>query len=138
MKVPRVGVGVIVIRDGKILMGKRKNAHGSGQWAPPGGHLEFGETVEACAIRELEEETGIKAQTCTLGGWENTVFSEEKHYITLFAYVTDFVGEPAVLEPEKCEKWDWFPVSALPKPTFPPIEGLANKGELERFLASLL
>lgn len=136
MNVPRVGVAVIVIRNGKILMGKRKNAHGAGQWAPPGGHLELGEKVEACAIRELEEETGIKAQKCTLGGWENTIFSPEKHYITLFAYITDFIGEPKLLEPEKCEKWEWFSIDALPEPLFPVIQQLVKKGELKHFMAS--
>jgi len=138
MKVPRVGVGVIVIQEGKILMGKRKSAHGSGLWAFPGGHLEFGETVEACAIRELEEETGLRAQKWMLGGWENTFFLPEKHYITLFIYVTEFAGELKLMEPEKCEGWDWFSVDALPEPLFPVIQGLVEKGELERFMASLL
>ena len=44
-KIPRVGVGVIVQRDGRILLGKRLGAHGEGTWALPGGHLEFGESV---------------------------------------------------------------------------------------------
>ena len=44
-KHPRVGIGVIALNNqGKILLGKRKNAHGDGDWAPPGGHLEFGES----------------------------------------------------------------------------------------------
>ena len=58
-KIPRIGVAVIVVRDGKVLLGKRKNAHGEGRWGFPGGHLEFMETVEACAAREVLEETGL-------------------------------------------------------------------------------
>ena len=58
-KHPRVGVGAILVRNGKVLMGKRKNAHGEGSWALPGGHLEFGESLEECATRETYEETGI-------------------------------------------------------------------------------
>ena len=51
--VPRVGVAVIVVRDGRVLVGRRRSAsHGDGMWQFPGGHLEFGETVEACAARE--------------------------------------------------------------------------------------
>ena len=56
-RIPRIGVGVIAENsDGLMLLGKRKNAHGEGDWEPPGGHLEFGETPIECAIRELKEE----------------------------------------------------------------------------------
>src|SRR5262245_6048430 len=97
-KQARVGVGVIVKRNGMILLGKRKNAHGTGLWAPPGGHLEFGETVEACAKRELLEETGLIANSIQLGPWTENIMEEgKKHYITLFTFVEDFEGEPKLL-----------------------------------------
>jgi 8-oxo-dGTP diphosphatase len=54
---PKVGVAVIVVKDTRILLGKRVNSHGSGTWQFPGGHLEFGEPIEDCAKRELFEET---------------------------------------------------------------------------------
>ena len=57
--IPRIGVGCVVERNGLVLLGQRKGAHAEGFWAFPGGHLEFGETVEACARRELVEETGL-------------------------------------------------------------------------------
>lgn len=81
MKFPRVGVGVVVIHGKKILLGKRKNSHGEGEWAFPGGHLEFGESVQECAKRELLEETGLVALSCKLGGWSSNIFNGEKHYI---------------------------------------------------------
>lgn len=56
---PKVGIGVIVRKEGKVLLGKRKNSHGAGSWAFPGGHLEYGESWEECARREVKEETGI-------------------------------------------------------------------------------
>ena len=52
-KIPKVGVGVIVRREGRILLGKRKGSHGENTWAPPGGHLEFMESVEECACELL-------------------------------------------------------------------------------------
>jgi 8-oxo-dGTP diphosphatase len=117
---PKVGVGVIVLRDGQVLMGKRKGAHGVGDWAPPGGHLEFGESVELCAIRELTEEVGLKPLSVKTGPWSSDVIEGTKHYITFFAVVDRFEGEPQLLEPDKCEEWKWFDLDALPSPLFSP------------------
>lgn len=116
---PKVGVGAFVFKEGKILLGKRKGAHGAGTWATPGGHLEFGESVEECAIRELAEETGIKALSAKTGRWSNNIIDQDKHYITLFAEIDRFEGEPKLLEPDKCEEWGWFALDALPCPLFP-------------------
>jgi 8-oxo-dGTP diphosphatase len=129
---PKVGVGVVVIKGGKILLGKRKGAHGSGSWSPAGGHLEFGESLEACAKRELLEGTGLKALSFQLGPWTNDVFEEGKHYITLFVFVHDFEGEPQPMEPEKCESWHWFDWNALPSPLFSPVSSLIKKMGLEQ------
>jgi 8-oxo-dGTP diphosphatase len=57
---PRVGVGVMVVREGKVLMGKRKSSHGAGEYSWPGGHMEHMESFEECARREVREETGIE------------------------------------------------------------------------------
>lgn len=57
---PRVGIGVMVIRDGKVLLGRRQGSHGAGHYAWPGGHLEYMESFEECAKREVREETGIE------------------------------------------------------------------------------
>ena len=54
---PQVGVGVLITKDDLVLLMKRQNSHGDGTWAPPGGHLEYGETPEECAMRETQEET---------------------------------------------------------------------------------
>lgn len=116
-KRPRIGVACVVQREGKILLGKRLGSHAPDYWACPGGHLEFGESVKDCAERELLEETGLKPLSMQLGPWiENIMEEGDKHYITLFVYIDSFVGEPALLEPDKCAGWDWYPWEDLPQP----------------------
>ena len=124
---PTVGVGVIVIKSGLVLLGKRKSTLGTGAWSFPGGHLEFGETIEECARRELAEETGLKATSIRLGPWVNDIVDENKHYVTLFVIVDQFEGQVQVLEPDKCEGWKWFEANSLPSPLFAPIESLIKK-----------
>ncbi|MGD2169567.1 MAG: NUDIX hydrolase [Chlamydiota bacterium] len=125
---PRVGVGCVVRKEGKVLLGKRKGSHGEGSWAFPGGHLEYGETVVDCAARELIEETGLKALSLHEGPWvENIMTESQKHYITVFVFIDEFTGEPELLEPNKCEGWQWFSWDDLPKPLFSTISSLIEK-----------
>lgn len=122
---PKVGVGVIIVKDNTILLGKRKNAHGNGTWAPPGGHLEFGESLEYCAAREVMEETGLTLTNLRRGPYTNDIFLEEnKHYLTVFMIANYTYGMPEVLEPQKCEIWDWFSWQDLPQPLFKPLANL--------------
>ncbi|MBI4017953.1 MAG: NUDIX domain-containing protein, partial [Candidatus Aenigmarchaeota archaeon] len=123
MDFPHVGIGVIIVRDGKILLGKRKNAHGEGTHQFPGGHLEFGESWEDCARREVMEETGLHVKKVRFATATNDVFSKEnKHYITIFMLAEPEDGEPKVMEPEKCEEWKWVSWNYMPRPLFLPIE----------------
>ena len=56
---PRVAVGAVVTRNGRVLLVKRKHAPGQGLWAIPGGSVELGETLQDAAEREIKEETGL-------------------------------------------------------------------------------
>lgn len=126
---PRVGVGVIVIRNGRVLLGERLGAHGAGTWAFPGGHLEFGESVEHCAKREVREETGLEIYACRAAPYTSDLFvAENKHYVTLFVLSQSVVGEPIVCEPTRCARWIWCRWSAFPAPLFQPLETLRRTG----------
>jgi 8-oxo-dGTP diphosphatase len=126
---PQVGVGVIVEESGRILLGKRKGSHGAGTWSPPGGHLEFGESVEACALREVLEETNLVIKNLRLGPFANNVFeTEKKHYVTVFVIATPASGTLTNREPQKCEGWAWFPWRSLPEPLFAPLVTLRGQG----------
>ncbi|EKG10293.1 hypothetical protein MPH_12573 [Macrophomina phaseolina MS6] len=111
-KVPRVGVGVFILNDkGHFIVGQRKGSHGSGTWALPGGHLEFGETFETCAARETLEETGLETSDVRfLTATNNIMTDDNAHYVTIFmtAKISGEKVEPELLEPEKCEEWRWI------------------------------
>ena len=125
---PLIGVAVIVIKNGKVLLGRRKNAHGDGTWAFPGGHLEFCESIEACARREIFEETGVSITNLRYGPFTNDIFQKEgKHYVTLFVLADYESGEPRVKEPDKCEVWQWHPWPPPVKPHFLPVTNLLKQ-----------
>jgi 8-oxo-dGTP diphosphatase len=123
-----VGVGVIVVRGGDVLFGLRRGAHGAGSWSFPGGHVDDGESAEACALRELEEETGLRAVNPRRVGESEDVFPEGLRYRTIFVRVDWAGGEPAVREPEACERWSWFAWDRVPEPLFLPVAGLRAVG----------
>jgi 8-oxo-dGTP diphosphatase len=126
---PRVGVGVFVVQGGRVLLGRRRGAHGAGTWGLPGGHLEHGESIEACARREVLEETGLDVSDLRLGPYTSDVFPEGKHYVTLFVVARAHDGDaPTVLEPEKCERWEWCVWEALPDPLFLPLASIRATG----------
>lgn len=125
---PKVGVGVIIVKNGKVLLGKRKSALGQGDWCFPGGHLEFNESWEECASRETAEETGIAIKNIRFYTATNDIFlKEKKHYITIFMLSDYDSGDVKIMEPEKCEKWEWFEWKRLPAPLFLPIQNLLKK-----------
>jgi 8-oxo-dGTP diphosphatase len=125
---PLIGVAVIIIKDGMVLLGKRKNSHGAGMWAFPGGHLELNETVEECATRETLEETGLHIKNLRYGTFTNDIFQQEKkHYVTLFVMAEYNYGDLELKEPHKCEQWSWFHWDKLPEPKFLSLENLLKQ-----------
>ncbi len=125
---PLVGVAVVVCKDRQFLLGKRKNSHGAGCWQFPGGHLEFNESIEACAAREIFEETGITIKNPRLTTFTNDIFEQEqKHYVTLFVVADYDAGIVQVKEPDKCDEWGWFSPEDLPSPLFLPILNLFER-----------
>lgn len=128
MSGPFVGASAVVVRDGAVLLGQRRGAHGAGTWAFPGGKVEPGEDPAVSAARELEEESGLVATSTAPLAWTSDVFVEESlHYVTLhFAVVA--VGDPVVMEPEKLRVWRWFGPDDLPAPLFGPVAALLATG----------
>lgn len=121
---PKVGIGVIVVRDGKVLLGERLSSHGAGTYQIPGGHLEFGESFEDTARREVAEETGlsdidIQELVCVKS---DRVY--DNHFVTIGILATHISGEPVDREPEKSRNWKWYDLAALPENIFLPSKAV--------------
>lgn len=110
-----VGVSVLLIENGKLLLGKRGPgvAAGQGWWGTPGGRLELDEDFESCARREFKEETGS-----TLNGPLKVIgykkhFRFEEHYIMFYVFASSHMGFINNPEPTKCEGWQWIDQEGL-------------------------
>ncbi|MFH1473829.1 MAG: NUDIX domain-containing protein [Candidatus Aenigmatarchaeota archaeon] len=123
MKVVRAGAGIIVLKDGKVLLGKRNDdpekadteLHTEGMWTCPGGKIDFGEKAIDAAKRELMEETGIRGNDLKVVAVTDHIVPDA-HFVTLGFLCKEFEGEPKVMEPEEITEWRWFPINKLPEP----------------------
>src|SRR3990167_1693186 len=103
---PKIGIGIMILKDDKVLLGRRKGSHGAGEYAFPGGHLEYMESFEGCARRETMEECGMEIQNVRFQFLSNLTHYAPKHYVHIGLVADWKSGEPQVREPEKCESWD--------------------------------
>ena len=115
-----LGVTVIVQdpHTKKVLLGKRKNSYKAGYYGLPGGRIEVGEKMESAARRELEEETGLKVFELKYQGFVKE-FQETRDFVHFVFVAIKWQGVPQVMEPEKCEDWEWFDLNDLPEPVVP-------------------
>lgn len=118
----KAGVGVVIKKNNKVLIGKRTGSHGSGNWAFPGGHIEFGETFKQTAEREVLEETGMEIECIPVdpnGRFEICttldVLTEDKQYVTTYLFAHWKKGTPNNLEPHKCLGWHWETLNNIQK-----------------------
>ena len=100
-----MGLGILIFKDGKVLLGKRKhtNGLGDGEYAGTGGHLEYMESIEECAKRETLEEAGIEIENVRFLCAINLKDYPPKHYLDIGLVADWKSGEPKVMEPEKLE-----------------------------------
>ncbi len=128
-KRPGVGFGVIILKNGRVLLGKRhadpekadSELHGEGTWTVPGGKLEFGESLEIGVVREAQEECGIviPPESLRLVSVSNDMVPDA-HFVSLGFMTEEFSGEPRVMEPDEITEWQWFDIRELPNPMFFP------------------
>lgn len=109
-----IGFWVVIIKDNKVLLGYQKRSYEEPCWAFPGWKLDDGETVLEGAKREVEEECWIVIDNLECITFFDDVY-KDKHILSLVIKANSFTWEPQVLEPEKCDKWEWFDIDNLPE-----------------------
>lgn len=134
-----VGVGIIVLKDSKILLGLRNEdaskadseMHGEGTWTMPGGKLDYGETFEQAAIREVKEETNLNVHEIEVFCVQND-HNEFAHFVTIGLLATDYDGEVCTMEPDEITTWKWFSFDEIPSNLF-----LPSKKCIEKYLEGI-
>lgn len=85
-------VDIIIEVEGGIVLIERKNPpHG---WAIPGGFVDYGETVEAAAVREAKEETGLDVELTALLGVYSDPSRDPRHHTISTVFVASATGQP--------------------------------------------
>lgn len=114
---PGVGTGLAILRDGKLLLYRRKMAPEAGHWNIVGGKIDLMERSEEAAAREAEEETGLSiGETRFLCVTEQLLEDDHQHWVSVIYVTDDFTGNPRVMEPDKLPEFGWFALDDLPQP----------------------
>lgn len=114
---PGVGAGLVIERDGKVLLYKRVKPPEAGHWSIVGGKVDHMETAAIAAKREAEEETGLAIGNVTfLCISEQIISADSQHWVSLIYVADNVTGEPGLTEPDKLSDMGWFDISDAPQP----------------------
>jgi 8-oxo-dGTP diphosphatase len=120
-------VYVLVRRGDLLLLLLREGTrYKDGEWGPPAGKVEVGDTYRGAAVRELREETGLEADPAVMR-FVHLLHRDPAHgeawpWVGAFFDAADVRGDPVNREPMKCRAMDWHPVHALPSPMVDYVE----------------
>lgn len=120
------------VRDGKILLSRRKNTgYADGMYSLPAGHVEDGESLTTCLVREAKEEIGVIIDPSDLHLVHTMHRFETDIRMDFFFTVSKWLGVVTNCEPEKCDDVAWFSLSALPTNTVPYIRAAIDMWQKE-------
>ncbi len=119
----RVAVFLVLMQDGKVLLSRRFNTgYEDGKYSMIAGHVDGGETIAQCVVREAKEEADIttaEEDLKVVHTQHRTYFGAE--YIDFYLTAEKWSGEPRIMEPDKCDDLSWYSLDALPQNTLPYI-----------------
>lgn len=111
---------IVLVKRGNELLLTRKAEWVAGRYGLVAGFLDFGESLEECAIREVREETGIEIENVRYVGSQNWPFPAQ----LMAGFVADYAGGEIAVDPHELEDARWFPTNTLP--TLPPSRSIAR------------
>ena len=119
---------IVITRDAepKVLLIQRGFDPYKGSWAFPGGFMNMDETTEQCAIRELEEETGLKVTTINQIGAYSKVDRDPRGRTVTVAYLAIIDAPVEVTGQDDAAKAEWFPIDSLPHLAFDHADIMAD------------
>lgn len=88
---PIVGIGAIIVQNGKILLAKRGSEPGKGKWSVPGGLVELGEKVEEAVVREVKEETSLDVEVVRLIDVVNNIVQDSNGKLRFHFVILDYL-----------------------------------------------
>ena len=116
-KSPKLTADGAIVKDNKILLIKRKNEPFKGKWALPGGFVEYGEKVEDAVVREVLEETGIKAAIKDLIGIYSDPNRDPRGHTITAVYLLNKKGGVLIAEDDAADA-KFFDINDLPELAF--------------------
>ena len=117
-------------KDARVLLVKRGRDPFKGMWALPGGFMEMDETTEECAIRELQEETGLKVDEVFQVGAYSALDRDPRHRTVSVAYIALVDKERPVKGQDDADKAEWWSIDSLPDLAFDHEEILQDALEI--------
>ena len=102
-KTPRLGASVLVKHENKYLLGKRNKENANGKWIIPGGGINWGETSEQAAIREIKEETGIDVKIKKLICIKEIIATHADYHSIVFFYLAEPISKKIIASEDVSE-----------------------------------
>lgn len=134
----KVGLGVMLLKDNKVLLGHRvTNGMDTGgiyepdSWCLPGGKQEYDETIFEGAKREVKEETNLDIDDLVVFNAMDDM-QPNKHFVTIQIIAREYSGELMVMEPNKQDEWRWFDLDNLPNNVYSPSKKFIDAYLLSR------